>query len=129
MARPSKEGRAAFYISRSPSSGGFLSGAPDGQTYTAGFLHHPALNSRVSNGRLRRAASTPGATAGLRGMRMSISTETLKAMIRDYNGLELSDEELELVRPELESYFAELKKLEGLDLSGVFSGRLMHLPD
>ena len=42
---------------------------------------------------------------------MSISNETLKAMIRDYNGLELSDEELDLVRPELESYFAELKKL------------------
>ena len=31
---------------------------------------------------------------------MSLSNETLKAMIRDYNGLELSDEELELVRPE-----------------------------
>ena len=60
---------------------------------------------------------------------MSISNETLKAMIQDYNGLELSDEELELVRPELESYFAELKKLEGLDLADVFSGRLMRLPD
>jgi hypothetical protein len=50
-------------------------------------------------------------------------------MIRDYNGIELSDEELELVRPELESYFAELKKLEDLDLSDVFSGRLMHIPE
>ena len=50
-------------------------------------------------------------------------------MIRDYNGLDLSDEELELVRPELETYLAELKKLEDLDLSDVFSGRLMHLPD
>ena len=60
---------------------------------------------------------------------MSIPNETLKAMIRDFNGLELSDEELELVRPELESYLIELKKLEDLDLSNVFSGRLMHLPD
>ena len=60
---------------------------------------------------------------------MSIPNETLKAMIRDYNGIELSDEELELVRPELESYFAELKKLEVLDLSDVFSGRLMHIPE
>ena len=60
---------------------------------------------------------------------MPLSNETLKAMIRDYDGLELSDEELELVRPELESYFSELKKLEDLDLSDVFSGRLMHLPD
>ena len=62
-------------------------------------------------------------------MKMSIPNETLKAIIRDYNGLELSDEELELVRPELESYLAELKKLEDLDLSDVFSGRLMHIPD
>ena len=60
---------------------------------------------------------------------MSILNETLKAMIRDYNGIELSDEELELVRPELESYFAELKKLEDLDLSDVFSSRLMHIPE
>ena len=60
---------------------------------------------------------------------MSIPNETLKAMIRDYNGIELSDEELELVRPELESYFAELKKLGDLDLSDVFSGRLMHIPE
>ena len=64
-----------------------------------------------------------------KGNKMSISNETLKAMIRDYGGLELSDEELDLVRPELESYFAELKKLEDLDLSEIFSGRLMKLPD
>ncbi len=72
-----------------------------------------------------------GALAGLRGKgkRMSISNETLQAMIRDYQGLELSDEELELVRPELENYFSELKKLEDLDLSNVFSGRLMDLAE
>ena len=62
-------------------------------------------------------------------MKVSIPNETLKAMIRDYNGLELSDEELELVRPELEFYLIELKKLEDLDLSDIFSGRLMHIPD
>ena len=60
---------------------------------------------------------------------MSIPNATVKALIRDYNGIELSAEELELVRPELESYFAELKKLEDLDLSDVFSGRLMHIPE
>lgn len=60
---------------------------------------------------------------------MSITNETLKAMIRDYNGLELSDEELELVRPELESYLVELKKLEDLDLSDTFSSRLLHIKD
>jgi len=50
-------------------------------------------------------------------------------MIRDYNGLELSDEELELVRPELNNYFVELKKLEDLDLSDIFSARLTKFPD
>ena len=60
---------------------------------------------------------------------MSISDETLKAMIRDYNGFELSDEELELIRPELDFYLYELGKLEELDLSTVLSSRLMHLPD
>ena len=60
---------------------------------------------------------------------MPISNETLKAMIRDYNGLDLSDEELNLVRPELDIYFTELEKLEFLDLSDSFSGRLMQLPD
>ena len=62
-------------------------------------------------------------------MKVSITNETMKAIIRDYNGLELSDEELDLVRPELESYLSELKKLEDLDLSDAFSGRLMNLSD
>ena len=88
----------------------------------AGFLSPPDLNARLSPEHCERNSRA-------RGMKMSISNETLKAMIRDYNGLELSDEELDLVRPELESYIAELKKLDDLDLSDVFSGRLMHLPD
>ena len=62
-------------------------------------------------------------------MKVSIENETLKAMVRDYNGFELSDEELELVRPELEYYLSELKKLEDLDLSELFPSRLLHLPD
>ena len=56
---------------------------------------------------------------------MTITTETLKAMIRDYKGFELSDEELELVRPELESYLAEVELLKELDLSGLMSSRLL----
>ncbi len=60
---------------------------------------------------------------------MAVQDETLKAMIRDYNGFELSDEELALVRPEIENYLDELKKLEELDLSDVFSSRLLRLPE
>ena len=58
---------------------------------------------------------------------MAVSDETLKAIIRDYGGFDLSDEELALVRPELDYYMDELKKLEELDLSDVFSSRLIRL--
>ena len=56
---------------------------------------------------------------------MSIPTETLKAMVRDFQGFEVSDEELELIRPELDNYIAELEKLRELDLSEVISARLL----
>ena len=60
---------------------------------------------------------------------MEISKETLRAMIRDYHGFELSDAELDLVKPELDAYFAELENIRSLDLSGVMSGRLLHAAD
>ena len=41
--------------------------------------------------------------------RMSIPNETLQAMIRAYHGFALTDDELELVRPELESYLKEVE--------------------
>ena len=56
---------------------------------------------------------------------MAIEIETLKAMIRDYGGFEISDEELEIVRPALDNYLAEVQKLDDLDLSGVMSARLL----
>ena len=57
---------------------------------------------------------------------MTISRDTLKAMIRDFQGFDLSDEELEIIRPELETYLAELEILRDLDLSDVMSARLLH---
>ena len=56
---------------------------------------------------------------------MAIEIDTLKAMIRDYGGFEISDEELEIVRPALDNYLAEVQKLDDLDLSGVMSARLL----
>ena len=57
---------------------------------------------------------------------MPIQDETLKAMIRDYHGFEMSDAELALIRPELDAYISEVEKLRGLDLSGIMSGRLLN---
>ena len=56
---------------------------------------------------------------------MSIPNATLQAMIRSYHGFALTDDELELVRPELESYLKEVEKLRELDLASVMSGRLL----
>jgi hypothetical protein len=56
---------------------------------------------------------------------MTIPNETLQAMIRAYHGFELSDAELELVRPELDNYLQELETLRTLDLSDVLSARLL----
>ena len=56
---------------------------------------------------------------------MTIPNETLQAMIRSYHGFTLSDEELELVRPELDNYLKEVEKLRELDLSSVMSSRLL----
>ena len=57
---------------------------------------------------------------------MPIEKETLKAMIRDYHGFEISDGELDLVAPALNGYLAEVEKLRDLDLSDIMSGRLLH---
>lgn len=57
---------------------------------------------------------------------MTLSVATLKAMIREYHGFDLSDEELERIQPELESYFAEAERLRELDVANVMSARLLH---
>ncbi len=56
---------------------------------------------------------------------MAISNDTLRKMIVDFGGFELSDAELDLVRPELESYLTEVENLRDLDLSAVMSSRLL----
>lgn len=60
---------------------------------------------------------------------MTIPKETLQAMMRLYDGFALSDEELDLVRPELENYLKEVDKLRALDLSSVMSSRLLRTQD
>ncbi len=56
---------------------------------------------------------------------MAIEKETLKAMIRDFHGFDISDEELDLVKPALDNYLAQAEKLRELDLSGIMSSRLL----
>ena len=60
---------------------------------------------------------------------MPISDETMNRIIAEYGGFELSPEELELVKPELENYLTELQNLRDLDLSDVMSSRLLRPAD
>ena len=46
-------------------------------------------------------------------------------MIRDYQGFDLSDSELALVRLEVDAYAREVEVLGDLDLSDVLSSRLL----
>ena len=56
---------------------------------------------------------------------MAVPKETLRAMIRDFGGFEMSDDELELIMPEIEGYLAEMEKIRDLDLHDVMSARLL----
>jgi hypothetical protein len=60
---------------------------------------------------------------------MKLTPATLKAMIQDYDGIPLSDAELELVRPELEAYIAAADQLDELDLAAGFSSRLLRVAE
>jgi hypothetical protein len=59
------------------------------------------------------------------GKRMTIANATLQAMIQAYYGFTLTDDEIALIRPELENYFKEVEQLRTLDLANVLSGRLL----
>ena len=56
---------------------------------------------------------------------MDIDRKTLRDMLQTYQGIELSDEEFDLIEPELQSYFDVVEKMKELDLSDVPSGRLL----
>jgi hypothetical protein len=60
---------------------------------------------------------------------MAIPHETLQAMIRDYQGFPLSNDELDLIQPELDNYLQAIDQLQELDLATVFSSRLLRVQE
>lgn len=60
---------------------------------------------------------------------MGISKETMQAIIREYGGFELSDEELDLVQPEVDGYLEAMAGTADLDLSDVMSSRLLRVAE
>ena len=56
---------------------------------------------------------------------MAIPDEKMETIIRDYHGFESSDEEITLIRPEIDNYLAEAQKPREIDPSDVISSRLL----
>lgn len=52
--------------------------------------------------------------------------ETLRAMLRDFGGVEPTQEEMERVLVSVNTYLQRAQPLGELDLSTVLSGRLLH---
>lgn len=57
---------------------------------------------------------------------MSISKETLKRMVTEFDLIPLSDEELEKVIPDVETNLTNLRKIRALKLGKVPTARQMH---
>ena len=56
---------------------------------------------------------------------MPVTRELLRAMLDTFGGLEMTDEELDAVLPSVQMYADQAAKLQELDLSEVFSARLL----
>lgn len=56
---------------------------------------------------------------------MSVTRETLRRMLEELGGLEMTDEELARVAPHVQNYVEQAAKLKELDLSDVPSARLL----
>jgi hypothetical protein len=54
---------------------------------------------------------------------MSLSKETLRAMINEFGLIELSDDELNTILPDVEAQLAVLAKIRALDLTKTPSAR------
>ena len=55
-----------------------------------------------------------------------ITEDTLRAMLRDFGGVEPTPEEMERVLISVNTYMQRAAPLGELDLSTVLSGRLLH---
>ncbi len=60
---------------------------------------------------------------------MAVSPQTLRAILNDYGGIEMTDEELAKVAPAVEAFVAEFSRLGELDLSNVYSALQLRADD
>lgn len=55
-----------------------------------------------------------------------VTEDTLRAMLREFGGVEPTDDEMERVLASVNTYLQRAQPLSDLDLSTVLSGRLLH---
>ena len=60
---------------------------------------------------------------------MTISTATLRAILDEFGGIPMSDDELTKVTPVVEAFVAEFSRLNELDLGNIDSALQMHADD
>jgi len=60
---------------------------------------------------------------------MTISPDTLRAILREYGGIPMSDEEIEKVAPAVSAFVAEFSRLQDLDLTDVYSALQLRAED
>ena len=56
---------------------------------------------------------------------MDIKRETIRAMIKDYDSLDLTEEELDIVEEGLKAYANAVAQMADLELGDVVSARVM----
>ena len=56
---------------------------------------------------------------------MGVSKETLRNILSEFGGLEMTDDELAKAVPMVQAYVDRLEKIKDLDLSTVMSSRLL----
>lgn len=62
-------------------------------------------------------------------MQMNITPATLRAMLDEFGGIPMTDEELQQVAPVVEAFVAEFSRLTELDLGDIDSALQMHADD
>ena len=63
------------------------------------------------------------------GSQVRISAGTLRAILDEFGGISMTDDELEKVAPVVAAFVAEFSRLDELDLADIDSALQMHADD
>ena len=58
---------------------------------------------------------------------MAVTKETLRAILDEFGGIPMDDEELEAAVKVVNGYLTQVENAKDVDTSAVYSGRVVHL--